>query len=174
MPNWIVNIIEISGDNRKGKRDIVNFLKQHLHTRVYDEEVTSFFDFNTILPIKDKELEYVPLNERLNGCQPNIQYRRKEWGTKWNSDGNQHFDYDSILIGDSGVSGCVRIVFRTAWNPPLPVAKALILMHPELDIAWDYYSFESQICGSILKSIFDEDKIVHESYVLKGYEKEIL
>jgi len=170
MPNWIVNILNVSGtfNSETGREDVVAFLKKHLHTRTYDHntgEVETFFDFNTIIPAPDKEWEYVPKQLRLGkGPQPNIAWRRKNWHCKWNSLGNQNFDYQQILAGNKGVSGEIQIVFRTAWSPPLPVLKKLILMHPELDITCDYYSLESMIAGYIGKDVFDKDIIVHEQF----------
>lgn len=174
MPNWIVNILNVYSDSEESSRELVEFLKQHLHKRDYDKEVVTFFDFNTVIPAPDKSLEYVPLNKRLNGPQPNIAWRRKNWNTKWNSDSNIHYDYESILNGATKISGEIQLVFRTAWNPPLPVIKELILMHPELNISCDYYSLESMIAGCIAKDFFDEEQIIHESWDLKNYNKEII
>lgn len=165
MPNWIVNVLNIYGENSETSReDVVAFLKQHLHVRDYDApEVQVIFDFNTVIPAPDKELEYVPLKERLGGGrQPDIKWRREHWGCKWNSDGNQYFDYDKILNGQTGISGEISIVFRTAWNPPLHVFKKLIMMHPELNITCDYYSGESQVVGFVGRDVFDETRVYHE------------
>ena len=164
MPNWIVNIINVHGNNSETSReDVVAFLKQHLHVRTYDDpEVQIIFDFNTVIPAPDKSLEYVPLQSRLTSSQPDINWRRKNWGCKWNSSGNQYFDYDKILNGQTGISGEISIVFRTAWRPPLIVLKKLILMHPELDITCEYYSGESQLVGFIGRDVFDNNKIYHE------------
>ena len=171
MPNWIVNVLEIHGNTSKTSREaVVSFLKQHLHVRDYDApEVQIIFDFNTVIPAPDRELEYVPLKERLglgHSPQPDINWRRRNWGTKWNSSGNQYFDYEKILNGETGISGTIRLVFRTAWHPPLPVLKKVILMHPELDITCDYYSSESEVCGFIGRDPFDNDRIYHEHYKL--------
>ena len=166
MPNWVVNVLQVFGNNGETSReDVVAFLKQHLHTRTYDEDVSTIFDFNTVIPAPDREYEYVPLKDRLgHGTtpQPDIHWRIKNWGVKWNSRGNQHFDYEAILNGPAGIGGLINIVFETAWHPPLPIAKKLILMHPELNIHWHYYSFESCECGAIGREAFDENELYHE------------
>lgn len=144
MPNWMNNIIRVETRKTGNQQLIVDFLKKYL-TTVDDH---TMFDFNKVIPAPDKELEYRSHDERLKNPQPNIAWRRKHWGVKWNSLGNQCFDYDRILNSRSDL-GAIHIFFMTAWHPPYPIIKKVILDNPDLDIRWDYYSYESDYGGSI-------------------------
>jgi len=49
-------------------------------------------------------------------------FRRKEWGTKW--DGFSFYEYD----------GSQNITFFTAWNPPTPIIEKLSEWYPDVPI----------------------------------------
>lgn len=157
MPNWIVNVVNVYGKNMESNEEVISFLKQHLK----DNE----FDFNTILESWDVQKEYKNEDVDLN-------WRVRNWGVKWNSLGNQYFDYEKIRNGPTGVSGKISLVFETAWEPPLPLIKELILKHPELEITWDYYSFESMKFGTC--SLDDVSKEVYnDHFEFQNYDRRL-
>ena len=172
MPNYVYNVLSVYAKDGSTQEDVVNFLKQHINE-------DNFFDFNTIIPEPESpsevedEFNYLYTKTEEKEWNDSIgkswfnwyDWRYKYWGVKWNSGGKQFFDYDKILNDeDGGILAMIKIVFETAWYPPLPVIKKLILMHPELNISCEYYSCESMIYGYIGKSYFQENEVVHEGY----------
>ena len=169
MPNWMNNIIRVESRKHDNQELVVDFLKKYLTT--IDDH--TFFDFNKVIPAPDKDLEYRPREERLKNPQPDIAWRRKHWGVKWNSFGNQCFDYDRILNSSSDL-GAIHIFFMTAWHPPYPIIKKVILDNPDLDIGWDYYSYESDYGGSIGYENYKEEYIWDCQYKFKFDKEEYL
>ena len=159
MPNYVINNIKIQSDNNK---DLISFLDKHL--------INDVFDFNTIIPEPTTE-EECPQKYNFNfneqetdlKCPNGLEWfdwyhwRLDHWGVKWNNNTKTFFDYNKILSNKDIIKE-ISISFDTPWNVPLPLAAELISMHPELNIDWEYYSFENMEAGSIY---FFDDSVIH-------------
>jgi hypothetical protein len=120
MPNWVNNVLKVvKGDSRE------------LFEVVRSEE--SVFDFNTLVPMPDR---IANSNEEVEICGSKVpawyDWSWKSWGTKWNAHNSKY----SANYPDS------VIYFDTAWDPPIPVFKALAKRFPrhEVVIYADEYS----------------------------------
>lgn len=96
-------------------------------------------------------------------------WRVKYWGTKWNALHNDpvYFDVEKILEENIQY---IDIVFETAWQPAIPVAKKLIETHKKLIISLDYVSLESLIAGHISKDNYGDGNIpgyYYDTYQLR-------
>lgn len=162
MPNWIVNHVEVEPKSGGDIEEVIDFLKKYL-TEVDDH---TFFDFNKVIPSPDIWYDLLPREERMKSENQRVDlaWRRKNWGCKWNSLCNQCFDYDMIRKSKDSHRGCVDIIFKTAWNPPYPIIKKVLLDNPHLDITWNYYSFESNIGGVIGYEDYNETYIWEDKF----------
>ena len=172
MPNWIVNHLEIYPQKTGNVEEVIDFLKKYL-TEV-DDHV--FFDFNKVIPSPDSWFDLLPREERFKSENQRVDlaWRRKHWGCKWNSLGNQVFDYDLIRKSKYHDLGIVDIIFRTAWNPPYPIIKKVLLDNPHLKITWNYYSYESNIGGVIGYEHYKEEFIWEDKFKFKQQPEEKL
>lgn len=171
MPTWVMNNLLIYSNDRNQK-ELIDFLEQHL--------IDDIFDFNTVIPEPQKPDECREKYDfNVNGKDSTgfddwfdwYHWRLDHWGTKWNNGDKTYFDYDKILNSDISVLNELSICFRTAWNAPYQVAVKLIEMHPELDISWNYYSFENMEAGTIF--VYDGE-IIDDRYQLDNCNETIL
>lgn len=172
MPNWIVNHLEIYPNKTDNVEEVIDFLKKYL-TEV-DDHV--FFDFNKVIPSPDIWFDMLPREERFKSENQRVDlaWRRKHWGCKWNSLGNQLFDYDLIRKSKYHDLGTVDIIFKTAWNPPYPIIKKVLLDNHHLNITWNYYSYESNIGGVIGYENYKEHFIWEDKFKFKQQPEEKL
>lgn len=160
MPNWITNIIDITG-----KPDDIKKLMAAVKGKRFDKAYA--FDFDKILPqplalkgiqtgtttiggktfrqwrdmgpsgapegIGEAELEEI--KKETGGCASWYDWNCKHWGTKWDA---CHPDEPELQKAERGKQ-TVIYRFDTAWAPPMPLLVALSKQHPkvELDLHWD-------------------------------------
>lgn len=160
MPNWVTNVITVNGDSD----DIIGFINRHINDEGY-------FDFNTIIPEPKYKVEtsskYILSEEEMRKSLLEegddwfdwYNWRLKYWGTKWNAQhaGKLCFDLDKIAYEDIR---SIKIVFDTAWTAPIPVAKKLTSKYKKkLRIRWEWYSFESDIVGYVIRDDYGDGDI---------------
>ena len=152
MPNWVSNVVRISG-NREQLNEVRVFLR--------GEE--GEFDFNKLIPEPKELLQYnsplgceqviryvethrslknAPFSEqelkdakqavsnvRRYGARDWYDWRCRHWGTKWNAcNPSSEFVNDELVY-----------TFETAWMFPAPIFQALINKYPMLEFAWEYH-----------------------------------
>ena len=116
MANHCANRIEIQGEAKD-----VAVVKKFLQGK------DTCFDFNNILPMPEElENTLVPVpdpetfkNRRLRklyGTDNWYDWKKSNWGTKWNSFNGEIADMDDEYL---------VYRFDTAWSPPTPVIEAL-------------------------------------------------
>jgi hypothetical protein len=100
----------------------------------------SVFDFNSLIPepeeLLESRLKIASVDELRNqfGHDNWYDWRRANWGTKWNS-------YECSL-DDSGIrDGCLIYCFFTAWSPPEAVYEKLLqyIKTNNLDVEVSWY-----------------------------------
>jgi hypothetical protein len=126
MPNWCENDLWVEGTEEQ-LEEFMAFVKGERDSRGRLQTI----DFEKIVPVpEDENLEW-------------FSWSAENWGTKWNA---SHFE---DLNPDSGGEWkedeawdrdkCIKITFDTAWNPPLPIIKALGKKFPELWFRLAYF-----------------------------------
>lgn len=116
MPNWTTNHVTIKADDENKLKEIKEFVKSE----------TSYFDFDKIVPMPQHSEKFFRDGnlgeEEKNKYGKNNWYdwSVENWGTKWNSCDATFVDI--IEINDNFE---LNFYFQTAWNPPIPVIKAL-------------------------------------------------
>lgn len=163
MPNLCINTLIIKGR----PDDLVKFKEQYKNSTKYHsgEEDFLWIDFRKVNPdtkYKNEEIEKFNANPELvneyNGSfeeywfgNHDYHYREKEWGQKWNYNGEE----------PAWSSDKKRLIYRfdTAWTPAIPIIYTLIERHHELD--FDYkYEEGGQGFGGRIKS--EQGKIIKE------------
>jgi hypothetical protein len=102
MPNWCENIVSIKLRSKRYKKSLNKFVKDN-----YTKKGIITLDFNKIIPQPKFENE----NDWYN-------WNCKNWGTKWNID-------EIDVITDNIEMGFAKIIFWTAWSPPIPIIEEL-------------------------------------------------
>jgi hypothetical protein len=153
MPNWITNILAITGKPKEIER-LMDAVKGERSAK----EKTPF-DFNKIIPmpaclkgittgsrllggvkvsqwremgddgaphaIDGEELERI--KQEAGGCESWYDWSCKHWGTKWDA---CHPDEPEVQRASNGKTVTVIYRFDTAWAPPIPVLEALSKQFP--------------------------------------------
>lgn len=168
MPNYVTSVLYFEG----AQESIDHVLGQIAFrpTLADDPEETrphgiGTIDFNQILPLPVEKLILGHVSDAEQNAAASIgrttglDWKRKNWGTKWNACGGERLSPSSIR-------------FTTAWNPPIPVIKALSGYFPDLGMCLEYADENLGCgCGEIL---FKAGEIVsHEipqACVVEAYE----
>jgi len=159
MPNWVHNIVKVKGNSKA----IVKFLDRHVNSEGY-------FDFNTIIPEPKYKVEtsskYILSEEEMRKSLLDdddwfdwYNWRLKYWGTKWNAQFEDKLCFDKEAILRDKIEA-VDIVFDTAWEAPVPVAKKLCTMYKsKLKFKWLWVSFESNTAGYVCRDDYGDGDI---------------
>ena len=118
MPNHVTNIITYEGD-RKQIAEMLEAIKNN-------ELGIGTVDFQKIIPMPDDIYtgDLGPKERELYGEKNWYDWRRANWGTKWNCYGYEEgIDYSQT---DS-------LWFQTAWSAPHPILQKLTEMFPEIE-----------------------------------------
>lgn len=116
MPNWVMNIVEITSPEDIFK-DIVEFVNGE-----------NPFDFNKIIPMPDTVFKGdVGEKEKAeHGGNNWYDWSIKNWGTKWNSSDVTVNEINQILT------------FSTAWSVPVPIIEAFARILPNISFVWTW------------------------------------
>lgn len=127
MPNWCLNEIIVTGDN-KTLNEFVAFVKSD----------KSDFDFNKIIPYPeefakaDKAYKELSDEEKMKAKDSfnsgGYEWCIENWGTKWLPD-NPYLRKEKETI---------EIGFDTAWSPSLPITAKLTELFPTLTFIHKY------------------------------------
>ena len=152
MPNHVENDLYISGR----KEDVAALL-----ALIGADKAVPELDFNTLIPYPDhfkvRDEAYpawgLPHEQREQAMQEfrarfgsdkdgfnsgGIDWRRENWGTKWNAYDVARRDYEGTCV-----------TFQTAWSPPIPVIVALAKRFPTVSLHLEYFERGMQFCGGI-------------------------
>lgn len=130
MPNWCYNTLEITGE----PKEINKLLKKVERTKSEGQAInydSSRFAFNNIIPMPQE------FNE--NGKW--YEWRRENWGTKWEA--------NDLEIDDNWENGYEVIRFSTAWSPAEPVIDKLAKDFPKLSFEWKFNEESNAYWGHI-------------------------
>jgi hypothetical protein len=138
MPNWCMCELKVKGKNG----EIQKFLKD-----IHSETDENIFDFERIIPTPKELLDNskspnelkMAENEKKYGARDWYAWRKKNWGTKWNTDCQK----DALQLKDEMCS----LVFDTAWTPPCPIIDKLSEMFPTLYFEMTYYEGGQAFAG---------------------------
>lgn len=148
MPNHTQNMVVA-----KGPRDVVQSLIAAVRTEHDRKEVpcigggtrtedawVQHFDFNKIIPEPDFIMSGKSLTAEDEDSNPGrnwLDWRRRRWGTKWNSYGMQDPEF-GVLFAEFDRENRHRafaiFYFQTAWSSPDPVLLELAELFPDLEI----------------------------------------
>ena len=128
MPNWCTNNIVIVGDKKQPQKIKAKLAGRDIAFECVGEDGGIAFDNETLfsfhnligVPVKVATAQYDPVG---------YEWCWKHWGTKWQA-------VEVALLTDS--PSCLHYQFDTAWEPPLPIFKALFRAFPRVDITIDY------------------------------------
>ena len=131
MPNWVRNVLTITGNPYKVER-LQEFVKG-------DEG--NGFDFRKLVsPLHEDEYQK-SLGE--GGATPYwYAWNNEHWGTKWNS-------HDTEVV--YATPGEVQITFETAWSQPDPIMESLVRICDQLDLDLEWRFTEEQGWGGVLQ-----------------------
>lgn len=144
MPNHCSNILTVKGKVQEFKK---NCIVSNTDKEAWDK---FRFDFDTIVPCKDKE---------------NVDWHKAEWGTRCNS-------YDLEITSDT--PNKLQFFFNTAWTPANEkFVEAMVELYPNLEFTWYYYEpgegfagyydiFKGDIINHYYESNEDEYKEIEE------------
>lgn len=132
MPNYCDNSVNIQFNNSK----IYYELKEK-----YLKDDTIFFEH--ILPKTDDNMS-------------NREWNLEKWGTKWDIDGEIHFD-DKYQV--------VNGLFNTAWSPPINIYKFLY-NEWKCDINALYYELGQYYCGVF---VYNENEKRNDCYEINDF-----
>jgi hypothetical protein len=104
----------------KPKNIMDDIIKKYVRKDKKSED--NFFDFEKIIPIDARR--------RNENCHDECIVK---WGTKWRPD-------NIICYSD-------RMVFATAWTPPIPIVKKLAGLYPSAQFTLEYCEPEMEIRG---------------------------
>jgi hypothetical protein len=100
----------------------------------------------------------------------------ENWGTKWNSyniSDEQPMKWERVYASSMPSWDYIkmRIQFSTAWGPPSPIIKQLMLRFPEVGISLEYFERGCEFCGGISAWAADEREDMGgiREWHLKGY-----
>lgn len=119
MPNWVKNVLRISGDE--------NVICEML-AAVKDGD--NHFSLNKVVPMPDFIKRGNLSCEDRKSVRNRYDWSVNYWGCKWNTTS----DEVGVLTDDDGA----EIEFETPLNRPQPVITALAFMFPELDFVHKY------------------------------------
>lgn len=146
MPNDCCNYLTIKF---KSIESLNNFMDKYLTSSDTDEP--SRFDFEKVIP-SPRTKEECP-KEFLTNEYSHIErleerpwfdwykWNWRNWGTKWNS-------YDNCINVDE--DNTLKLSFSTAWDPAIPIIKALANQIEE-DFKYLYYECGNVIAGEIVR-----------------------
>ena len=145
MPNDCCNYLVIKF---KSLENLNNFKNKYLTKSNENEDE---FDFEKVIP-SPKTKEECPANCIINkGSHIELEAERpwfdwykwnwRNWGTKWNS-------YDNCI--NVAENNTLKLSFSTAWDPAIPVIKALANQIEE-DFKYTYYECGNCIAGEIVR-----------------------
>lgn len=69
-------------------------------------------------------------------------WRMEHWGTKW-----ELYDFNDVALEP----GTCDIQFSSAWNPPIPIIKALSEQYPDLQFGLVYCELGNWFAGAVTK-----------------------
>jgi hypothetical protein len=119
MPNWCDNELYVEGDPKSLKA----FLDEN-------ESDTCVLSFNQSVPVPKEVLEQEKKNLEHKIFSPVVDWRMRNWGTKWDIGGEPRID----AFDDNAV-----LRFDTANSPPIPWLKTIAKKYPKLyfDLSWE-------------------------------------
>lgn len=166
MPNWTTNILKIRGDQKR----LEEFQEKN------DGEKKEALSFEGLIPMplgldilsssqpnEDLQKKYDE-NIKKYGFKCWYDWRRANWGTKWNA--------DSSSVED--IEGGIQYRFITAWCAPLPWLQKAIESYPDLEFEmWSSYEGgegNTVVTGSNGK-ISGEGEVSDHDWNMKFYEE---
>lgn len=112
-------------------------------------------DFNKIIPMPDGIFmgDLGPEERKLYGNNNWYDWRRRNWGTKWNA-------YDTLYDADENI-----LTFDTAWSCPLPILEELADICANINVSFEG-QWADEDCGCNV-GVFESDEYgdLHYKYV---------
>lgn len=148
MPNWCNNTLRISGD-----KEVISRIRDWYEK--YQSNKTELGLFGTFYPLPE-ELK----DTTAPSSEPNwYDWQTTEWGTKWDTG-------EVCLVVET--ENEIRLLFDTAWAPPIAFYEKLSEDYPKLHIRASYYEPGCDFCGT-----FDSD-CGEETLVISDIERDCL
>jgi hypothetical protein len=154
MPNWVTNIIHVTGEQSV----VEDFLGQadSYHDHFVPDPRGSGGRWETstgllwaFVPPPESirtESEYFALNESDCSDKANHWYKWNvdHWGTKWDVT-NASLD----ILDTNPAEYLARLSFETAWDAPIPVLKAMSEQYPTLDFSLEWWEEGAGVQGEV-------------------------
>lgn len=156
MASWCKNELTITGPDNN-----VSDFFDYAHGKGENGEPL-LLDFNRFVPQPESFTRDTIQNPPLN-CPADIDaslrngWRMRHWGTKWQP---EKFQGDGVEVScgrlgavptSNGVAA-VRVIFHTAWSPPIPVLQIMSMKFPTLEFDLRYFEWDMGFKGLIVCS----------------------